>query len=120
MNKAILIGNIGKAPEMRFTPNGSPVTSFSLATSDKRKNTDGSFSDDTQWHNIVCWNKTAENVNQYCSIGSKVAVEGKITQESWEKDGQKHYITKIIAQRVEFLTTKQASTPEVATEDILF
>lgn len=96
VNKAILIGNLGKDPELRYTANGTAVCTFPLATTDR--------TDKTQWHNIVVWNKLAEITNQYLKKGRTVYVEGRISTNSWEdKDGNKRYRTEIIANQVQFL-----------------
>lgn len=105
VNKAIIVGNLGNDPEMRFTPNGSPVTSFSVATSHKYKDSGGQQQEETTWHRVITWNKTAENCNQYLSKGKTVYVEGRIRNRSYEgNDGVKRYITEIIANSVVFLS----------------
>lgn len=120
MNKVILVGNIGKDPEPFITPtiNGAK---FSLATKQLKK-------EKSDWHNIVCFGKTAESVAQYLKKGAKALVEGRIEYSEYEKDGVKRYSTSIIADRVDFLDKKTDSTefskPKVAEantiEDIEF
>src|SRR5947209_17755588 len=101
LNKVILIGNVGRAPEMRFTASGLPITTFSVATSRRRRSPDGEFSDETEWHSIVAWEKLAERLNEQLQKGTKVYVEGRIQTRSWEgQDGQKRYRTEIIANQV--------------------
>jgi single-strand DNA-binding protein len=108
VNKVILIGNLGADPELRRTPNGVAVTNFSLATSRKFKAQDGQFREDTEWHNIVAWNKAAEIMAQYLKKGSKVYVEGFLQTRSWETDGVRKYRTEIVAREFHFLDSKPA------------
>jgi len=104
VNKAILIGNLGKDPELRYTPGGQAVASFSLATSEKWRDKDGNMQDKTEWHNIVVWGRSAENAKEYLAKGRSVYIEGRIQTRSWDdKDGNKRYTTEIIAQRLQFL-----------------
>lgn len=108
LNKVMLIGFLGKDPELKYTPSGVAVCSFSLATTESYKADDGNRVDKTEWHNIVAWRKLAETCSDYLKKGSKVYIEGKITTESYEKDGgEKRYITKIVAQSLMFLDSKQ-------------
>ncbi len=117
VNKVILIGNLGKDPEVRTTQNGSQVAKFSLATSEKYKN-----EEKTQWHNITCFSKQAEIAQKYLKKGAKVFIEGKLDYQQFEQDGQTKYRTEIVCfnfqmlggveQRGEVLTTlKPPSTP---------
>jgi len=103
VNKAIIIGNVGSDPESRDTAN-STVCNFSVATSEK-------FNDkeQTEWHRVVAWGKTAEACQRYLSKGSSVYIEGRIQTRQWEKDGQTKYTTEIVAQRVQFLGGKPQS-----------
>lgn len=104
LNKAILIGNLGADPEMRFMPNGSPVTSFRVATSRRYKNREGDTIEETEWHYIVTYGKLAENCNQYTSKGAMVYVEGRLQTRKWDdQEGRTHYRTEIIAYTVQFL-----------------
>lgn len=106
MNKAILLGNLGRDPELKYTQNQVPVCSFSIATTEKRKDQGGAWVDVTEWHKIVTWQKTAENCGKYLTKGSKVLVEGKIQTRKYEaKDGSDKYVTEIVAQTVQFLST---------------
>lgn len=107
LNKVILIGNLGGEPELRKTQGGTPVTSFSIATTEKFTDKQGNRQEQTEWHNIVLWNKQAEIASQYLHKGSSVCVEGKITTRSWENNGQKHYKTEIIASNFTMLGSKQ-------------
>ncbi len=104
VNKAILIGNLGADPELRYTPGGQAVASFSMATTERFKNKDGEQQERTEWHNIVCWKRTAEIANEYLKKGSPVYIEGRIQYRSYEdKDGIKRYRTDIVAQRLQLL-----------------
>ncbi|PIB37855.1 single-stranded DNA-binding protein [Maribacter sp. 4G9] len=95
-NKVQLIGNLGQDPEIITMENGTKLAKFSLATTESYKNAKGEKVDDTQWHNIVAWGKTAEIVENYLLKGKQVAVEGKLTHRSYEtKEGEKRYITEI-------------------------
>ena len=104
INKVILIGNLGNDPETRSMPNGSSVTSISIATSEswKDKNT-GAQQERTEWHKVVFFGKLAEIVAEYLKKGSSVYVEGSLRTNQWEKDGQKHYSTEIIASEMQML-----------------
>ncbi len=103
MNKQILIGRLGQDPELRFTQSGDAVCNFSLAT-EERWSKDGERQKRTDWHRIVCWRTTAENVSKYLHKGSRVAVDGQSRTRSWEdKDGNKRYVTECVARFVEFL-----------------
>lgn len=104
LNKVMLIGNLGKDPELRFTPSGRAVAKFSLATSEQWTTPEGQRQDRTEWHNIVVWGKQAETCGQYLSKGRQVFIEGSVRSRQYDdKEGQKRYITEIVAQRVQFL-----------------
>lgn len=106
LNKVMLIGNVGAEPEMRFTPTGSPVTSFRIATNRFLSPTEGSTErkQETEWFSIVTWNKLAENCNQFLTKGQSVYVEGRLHTRTWDgQDGQKRYKTEVIANTVLFL-----------------
>ena len=104
LNKVMLIGNLGKDPELRFTPSGRAVARFSLATSESWTDQQGQKQDRTEWHNVVVWGKQAESCGQYLSKGRQVFIEGSIRSRQYDdKEGQKRYITEVIAQRVQFL-----------------
>lgn len=95
-NKVQLIGNLGQDPEIVNLEEGTKLAKFSIATTDSYKNANGEKVDDTQWHNIVAWGKTAEIVENYLSKGKQVAIEGKLTHRSYEtKEGEKRYITEV-------------------------
>jgi len=104
LNKVMLIGNLGKDPELRFTPSGRAVAKFSLATSEQWTTPEGQRQDRTEWHNIVVWGKQAETCGQYLSKGRQVYIEGSIRSRQYDdKEGQKRWITEVVAQRVQFL-----------------
>ncbi|TFH65322.1 MAG: single-stranded DNA-binding protein [Candidatus Zixiibacteriota bacterium] len=104
VNKAILIGNLGRDPELRYTPSGAAVCTFSIATTEKwRDKQTNEMKESTNWHNIVLWGKQAETAKQYLTKGSPVYIEGRIQTRSWEDNGVKKYITEIVGQRLQFL-----------------
>ena len=96
-NKVQLIGNLGKNPEIITLDSGKKLAKFSIATNESYKDSSGEKVTDTQWHNIVAWNKTAEIIEKYLQKGNEVAIEGKLTTRSWEdKDGVKRYSTEVV------------------------
>lgn len=99
VNKVILIGNLGKDPEVKYTPSGLPVAKFSLATNERYKDKDGNWQDRTEWHNIVAWQRLAEIAGEYLKKGRSVYIEGRLQTHSWEdkETHQKKYMTEIIA-----------------------
>lgn len=103
MNKAILVGHLGRDAEVRYTNDGTPVCRFSLATSEHFRTKDGQDKEQTEWHSVVLWGQTAESLSPYLVKGKAVGVEGKIQTRAWEKDGQKRYATEIRADRVHLL-----------------
>ena len=111
VNKMIIIGNLGSEPEMRFTPNGNPVTSFSVATNWRYTTSQGERKEETQWFTVVTWNRLAEQCNQFLTKGRLVYAEGRLRTRMWDgQDGQKHFRNEIIANKVTFLD-KQAVAP---------
>ncbi|MBI2832010.1 MAG: single-stranded DNA-binding protein [Chloroflexi bacterium] len=112
LNKVMIIGNLGSEPEMRFTPAGKPVTSFSVATNRVYTTPEGERKEETEWFNVVAWNKLAEQCNQFLGKGRLIYCEGRLRTRSWEgQDGQKHYRTEIIANRVTFLDRDRQGSP---------
>ena len=106
LNKVMLIGNVGQDPELRYTPDGNPVANFSIAVNRRRK-VGHEFKDETEWFNIVCFSRTAENVNQYLSKGQKVYVEGRFQSSEYVgQDGNQRKSFEVIANDVTFLSTK--------------
>ena len=107
VNKVTILGRLGKDPELKYTPSGVAVCTFSVATSESWTDKDGKKQEKTQWHNIVVWQKLAEIANQYLAKGSQVYLEGKIETRSYEaKDGDKRYITEIIANNIQFIGSR--------------
>lgn len=106
LNKAMIIGNLGKDPELKYMPNGKAVVSFSIATSQKWKDNDGNPQEKTEWHNVTAFDKLAEIIGEYVKKGSKVYIEGRLQTDKWEKDGVTHYTTKIIASQMVMLGGK--------------
>jgi single-strand DNA-binding protein len=105
VNKVFLLGNVGKDPEIRSTPSGTTVATFSLATADRRKDAQGNWSDSTEWHNLVAFQRTAEIVRDYVKKGTQLFVEGKIQTRSWDdkESGQKKYRTEILVNELSLL-----------------
>jgi single-strand DNA-binding protein len=115
LNKVIIIGNVGTDPEMRFTPNGNPVTSFRIATSRTYTTPEGERKQETEWFDVVTWNRLAENCNQFLTKGQRAYIEGRLRTRSWEgQDGQRHSRIEIIANRVLFLDRRPAGAPPEA------
>jgi single-strand DNA-binding protein len=111
LNRIMLIGNVGTDPEMRFTANGNPVTSFRVATSRSYTTSEGERRQETEWFTVVAWKKQAESCNQFLTKGQRVYVEGSVRQRAWEgRDGQKRVTVEVIANRVLFLD-RQAVAP---------
>lgn len=108
VNKVILVGNLGRDPEAKYTPNGVAISNFSVATSEKWKDkTTGEWQEKTEWHRVVVWNKTAEFCNMYLKQGSSVYIEGRLVTRSWDdKDGSKRYATEVVADTVQALDKK--------------
>lgn len=105
VNKAIIIGNLGQDPELRYTASGAAVASLSIATNERWKDKDGNWQDRTEWHRVSVWGRTAENCGKYLAKGRSVYVEGRIQTRKWEdKEGQTRYTTEIVAQNVTFLS----------------
>jgi single-strand DNA-binding protein len=104
VNKVILVGNLGKDPEVRYTPGGQAVANFTIATNEAWTDKQGQKQERTEWHRIVVWGKTAENCGEYLSKGRQVYVEGRLQTREWtNKEGAKQYTTEIVANQVLFL-----------------
>ncbi len=117
LNKVMIIGNVGSDPEMRFTANGSAVTSFSVAVNWVGSGQDNDRREETEWFRVVTWNKLAENCNQYLAKGRRAYVEGRLQTRSWEgNDGQKRFTTELVANNVIFLDRRGSS--EAAGEEV--
>lgn len=108
LNKVMLIGNLGKDPEVRYTGSGMAVASFSLATSERIKNKSGEYEDKTEWHNITLWGKQAEFAKNYLTKGRTVFVEGRLQTRKWQdKDGKDRYTTEIVGDRIQAVDGKK-------------
>ncbi len=111
-NKVILIGNVGKDPEVRHLETGIAVASFTLATTERYRNRNGELQDQTEWHNIVCWRNLAELSEKYINKGAQIFVEGKIRTRSWsDQTGAKRYTTEIVADNIRLLDRKGTTVP---------
>ena len=99
VNKVILLGNLGKDPEVKYTPSGTAVAKITVATNERFKDKEGQWQDRTEWHNVVLWQRLAEIAGEYLKKGGKVYIEGKLQTRSWEdkQSGQKKYMTEIVA-----------------------
>ncbi|MFC1513885.1 single-stranded DNA-binding protein [candidate division KSB1 bacterium] len=134
INKVLLIGNLGRDPELKYMPSGDAVCNFTLATTETWKDRDGNQQDRTEWHNIVAFRRLAEICGEYLKKGKQVYIEGKIQTRSWEdKDGQKRYMTEIVADQMKMLgrrdddagdsysppqsSTNKKSAPSVSDDD---
>ena len=106
-NKVQLIGNLGMNPEIKTLDSGKKMAKFTIATNETYKNAKGEKVTDTQWHNIIAWNKTAYLVEMFLEKGKEVAIEGKLTSRSWDDEkGNKKYITEVVCNEILFLGTK--------------
>jgi len=103
VNRVILLGHLGADPEMRYTADGTAVCNFRMATTEKFKDRQGNMQERTEWHKVVAWRKLAEICGQYLAKGNQVYIEGRIRNESWEKDGVKQYSYKIEADNMTML-----------------
>lgn len=122
VNRVILIGNLGRDPELRRTPNGSSVVSFTLATTERWTDKNGQRQEKTEWHNIVAWGKLAEIANQYLKKGRTAYIDGRISSRSWDdRDGNKRQRTEIIANQIQFLggggASQGAGPTEISVEE---
>lgn len=107
LNKVMIIGNLGSDPEMRYTPSGRPVTSFSVATSRSWVTSEGEHREATEWFRVVAWGNLAEICSKYLSKGSRVYVEGRLQTRSWESQGQKQYRTELVANEMVLLDARE-------------
>jgi single-strand DNA-binding protein len=122
VNKAILLGNLGADPEIRYTPSGTAVTNFRIATSETRTNKDGQKETKTEWHRIVTFGRLAEICGEYLSKGKQIYIEGRIQTRSWDdKDGNKRQTTEIVANKMQMLGgppgAKEGIQPEERAEE---
>ncbi len=115
VNKVILVGNLGRDPELRYTKDGQGVANFTLATNERWRDKDGGSQERTEWHRIVVWGKQGENCAQYLQKGRSVYLEGRLQTREWEdKDGKKRQTTEIVAQTVQFLGGRGEGAPRGA------
>ena len=115
INKVILVGHLGRDPEIRTFESGSKRASFSLATTEYRKDKDGNRIEQTEWHNIVMWRNLAELAEKYLTKGKLIYVEGRLRTRNWDDaNGVKHYITEVDANTFTFLSPKESDSPTVA------
>lgn len=118
VNKAILIGRLGKDPDLRYTPAGKAVASFSLATSERWSGQDGEKKEATTWHNIVAWGRQAEVLKEYMHKGSQIYIEGRISNRSYDdKEGNKKYISEVVVQNFQFLDSKSSGSGSQAANE---
>jgi single-strand DNA-binding protein len=113
INKVILVGNLGRDPEVRSTPSGQPVASFTLATTRKWKDKSGQRQEQTEWHQIVCWGRQAEVAGQYLTKGKQIYVEGRLQTRSWDdkNSGEKRYRTEVICENFQMLGSRSGGGP---------
>ena len=108
--KVSLIGNLGKDPEAKFTAGGTPVCNLRVGCTDKAKDKDGNWTDRTEWVNLVCFGKTAENVTQYLAKGRQIYAEGRLQTREWnDREGNKRYTTEVVADKVLFIGPRDAA-----------
>jgi len=119
VNKVILIGNLGADAELRYTPNGTAVANFRVATTEVWKDKDGNLQERTEWHRVVAWRKLAEVAGEWFKKGQQVYIEGRLRTRSWEdKDGNKRFTTEIYADNVQMLGRKVEGEPAAAPEAV--
>jgi single-strand DNA-binding protein len=109
VNKVTLLGTLGRDPEVKYTPSGTAVAKFSMATNDRYKDKDGNWQDRTEWHNIVAWQRTAEIIGEYVKKGDRLYLEGKLQTSSWEdkQSGEKKYRTEIVVNDIVLIGGKR-------------
>ena len=113
LNKVMIIGRLGRDPEMRYTPSGRPVTSFSVAVTRTWKSSEGERNEETEWFNIVAWGSLAEICKQHLAKGREVYIEGRLQTRSWEDpDGKKHYRTELVAREMIMLDAPRRNSQE--------
>ena len=107
LNKVMLIGNLGKDPEVRYTPSGQAVASFNLATSEKFKNKNGEWEERTEWHRVTLWARLAEIAGEYLSKGKTIYIEGRLQTRKWQDNsGNERYTTEIVGEKMQMLSPK--------------
>lgn len=119
VNKVILVGNLGKDPQTRSTPNGQEVATLTVATSEKFKGKDGELQERTEWHTVVVWGKQAESCGKYLSKGRQVYVEGRLATRKWtDKEGAERYSTEVVAETVKFLGQGERKNAQAGADDL--
>ncbi len=117
VNKAILLGNLGRDPEVRYSPDGSAIANITIATTESWKDRSGEKQEKTEWHRVVFYGRTAEVVGEYLKKGSSVYVEGRIQTRKWQdKDGQDRYTTEIVGDRMQMLGSRSEGSAQDRTE----
>ena len=118
VNKVILLGRLGADPDLRYTQDQTPVSSFNIATSISFKNKSGEKVDKTSWHRCVAWRKTAETINQYFKKGNQIYVEGSLESRSYEdQNGEKKYVTEVIVNNFQFVDSKGSEQQSSSNDD---
>ncbi len=118
LNKVMLIGNLGKDPEVRYTTSGTAVAGFSLATSERFKNKNGEWEDRTEWHNITLWGRLAEIAGEYLAKGKTVYIEGRLQTRKWQdRDGRDRYTTEIVGEKMQMLSGRGEGGGRARTTD---
>jgi single-strand DNA-binding protein len=114
VNKVILVGNVGKDPEVKYTPRGTALAKFSIATNERFKDKSGEWQNRTEWHNVLAWERLAEIAGEYVRKGSKIYIEGRLQTSSWEdhQSGEKKYRTEIVARNLVLLGSHDGPEPE--------
>lgn len=122
VNKVILVGNVGKDPEVKSTPSGTALAKFTVATNERYKDKNDEWQDKTEWHNVLAWAKLAEIIGEYVKKGSQIYVEGKLQTSSWQDktDGSTKYRTEIVANEIVLLGKQNNKTSESTEPDIPF
>ncbi len=110
LNKVLLIGNLGRDPEVRYTASGTAVASFSLATAEKFKNKGGEWEERTEWHNIILWGRLADIAGEYLAKGKSVFIEGRLQTRKWQdRDGKDRFTTEIVGEKMQMLSRKEGN-----------
>ena len=117
VNKVILVGNMGKDAEVKYTPSGAACCTFSIVTTEKWTDKSGQKKEETEWHSCVLWGKTAETLGQYMTKGKALYLEGRLKTRQWEKDGQKRYATEVNVDKVVLLGGKNMERAKTAISD---
>lgn len=112
INKVTLLGHLGKDPELKYTPQGTPVVKFSMATNERWKDKNGDWQDRAEWHNLVAWQRLAEIINEYCKKGSQLYIEGRLQTRSWDDkpSGVKKYMTEIVVGEIVLLGNRNGDS----------